>query len=192
MAHSTGFEPVTARFVAEYSIQLSYECVLWRRTGDSNPRHPFEVYSLSRGAPSATRPALRNKARMIIASPAACKNFLNSTACQPLRNQSGRKQKAHAFRHGLSLYGALDRIRTCDRSVRSRVLYPAELRVRMEVLYQTYRWLYQITQHSYGLPMTAKDLEMAHSTGFEPVTARFVAEYSIQLSYECVFGCCAF
>ena len=28
MAHSAGFEPATARFVAEYSIQLSYECVL--------------------------------------------------------------------------------------------------------------------------------------------------------------------
>ncbi len=29
---------------------------------------------------------------------------------------------------------------------------------------------------------------MAHSAGFEPATARFVAEYSIQLSYECVKG----
>ena len=28
---------------------------------------------------------------------------------------------------------------------------------------------------------------MAHSAGFEPATARFVAEYSIQLSYECVY-----
>lgn len=31
MAHSGGFEPPTARFVAEYSIQLSYECVVTRR-----------------------------------------------------------------------------------------------------------------------------------------------------------------
>ena len=30
MAHSGGFEPPTARFVAEYSIQLSYECVVGR------------------------------------------------------------------------------------------------------------------------------------------------------------------
>ena len=28
MAHSGGFEPPTARFVAGYSIQLSYECTL--------------------------------------------------------------------------------------------------------------------------------------------------------------------
>ena len=30
-------------------------------------------------------------------------------------------------------------------------------------------------------------LYMVHSGGFEPPTARFVAEYSIQLSYECIF-----
>ena len=30
--------------------------------------------------------------------------------------------------------GAPERIRTSDRSVRSRVLYPAELRVRIELL----------------------------------------------------------
>ena len=31
----------------------------WRRGRDSNPRYPFGVYSLSRGAPSTTRPPLR-------------------------------------------------------------------------------------------------------------------------------------
>jgi site-specific DNA recombinase len=31
----------------------------WRRGWDSNPREPFEPYSLSRGAPSTTRPPLR-------------------------------------------------------------------------------------------------------------------------------------
>ncbi len=35
-------------------------------------------------------------------------------------------------------------------------------------------------------------LYMAHSGGFEPPTARFVAEYSIQLSYECVFNECEY
>ena len=32
------------------------------------------------------------------------------------------------------------------------------------------------------------DLNMARLGGFEPPTARFVAEYSIQLSYECIVG----
>jgi hypothetical protein len=46
MAHPGGFEPPTARFVAEYSIQLSYGCVTitlkrfskWRIREDSNLR----------------------------------------------------------------------------------------------------------------------------------------------------------
>ncbi len=37
-----------------------------------------------------------------------------------------------------------------------------------------------------GSAITAEPLfYMVHSGGFEPPTARFVAEYSIQLSYEC-------
>ena len=41
--------------------------------------------------------------------------------------------------NGLHIFnGALGRIRTCDRSVRSRVLYPAELRVRFIQVRQNY------------------------------------------------------
>ena len=65
MVHPGGFEPPTARFVAEYSIQLSYGCIR-------------ELLS----------------------------EIVN---------------------------GASGRIRTSDRSVRSRVLYPAELRMQMAV-----------------------------------------------------------
>ena len=32
---------------------------IWRRKRDSNPRYAINVYTLSRGAPSATRPLLR-------------------------------------------------------------------------------------------------------------------------------------
>jgi hypothetical protein len=32
---------------------------LWRRETDSNPRYPFEVYTLSRRAPSTTRTPLQ-------------------------------------------------------------------------------------------------------------------------------------
>ncbi len=69
MVHPGGFEPPTARFVAEYSIQLSYGCIrLLLYCRYSIPRMPYEVKD-----------------------------------------------------------GASRRIRTSDRSVRSRVLYPAEL-----------------------------------------------------------------
>ena len=73
LADSGGFEPPTARFVAEYSIQLSYESIL--RFYTSSPLVTFA-----------------NRITAI--------HFVN---------------------------GALRRIRTSDRSVRSRVLYPAAL-----------------------------------------------------------------
>ncbi|CAI8847699.1 hypothetical protein EMIT0P100_210023 [Pseudomonas sp. IT-P100] len=44
--------------------------------------------------------------------------------------------KKPALNAGFLVFGALDRIRTCDRSVRSRVLYPAELRVQFVFLDQ--------------------------------------------------------
>ncbi len=74
--HPGGFEPPTARFVAEYSIQLSYGCI-----------------------------GKLTLLQILI----------------PLK-------KLYQVRDGAS-----GRIRTSDRSVRSRVLYPAELRMQMAV-----------------------------------------------------------
>ena len=96
MAHSGGFEPPTARFVAEYSIQLSYECVV-----GENYTHFFSLVIRLR--------VVKTK-----------KNPLKSVG---------------------SLYGALGRIRTSDRSVRSRVLYPAELRVRVGANYRLFSYI---------------------------------------------------
>ncbi len=76
MVHPGGFEPPTARFVAEYSIQLSYGCI---------------------------------------------GKFILLLILIPLL-------KPYQLRDGAS-----GRIRTSDRSVRSRVLYPAELRMQMAV-----------------------------------------------------------
>ena len=49
---------------------------------------------------------------------------------------------------GFLVFGALDRIRTCDRSVRSRVLYPAELRVQVVFVKPDHRWLKQVNRLS--------------------------------------------
>ena len=38
------------------------KCLNWRRERDSNPRRAFDPYTLSRGAPSTTRPSLRLRA----------------------------------------------------------------------------------------------------------------------------------
>ena len=72
MADAGGFEPPTARFVAEYSIQLSYASVV----------------------------------QLFLTSPSNVTSYVD-------------------------LDGGRRRIRTSDRSVRSRVLYPAELCVHL-------------------------------------------------------------
>ena len=48
-------------FYSHYYLYLSVKKVpnfIWRRERDLNPRYPFGVYTLSRGAPSTTRPSL--------------------------------------------------------------------------------------------------------------------------------------
>ena len=116
--------------------------------------------------------------------------------------------------------GASGRIRTSDRSVRSRVLYPAELRMHREtcftadidtaakavsskrwcireddslgspfgpLLKQRYPpWRWRLSRRPWNNSVAAISEKMVHPGGFEPPTARFVAEYSIQLSYGCI------
>ena len=67
MVRPERFELPTLWFVARYSIQLSYGRIFnWRRGRDSNPRWNFVPYSLSRGAPSTTRPPLQSMVREYI------------------------------------------------------------------------------------------------------------------------------
>ena len=90
MVHPGGFEPPTARFVAEYSIQLSYGCIR---------ENCFTTLS-----------------SLVLA-------IISQTVKQQFDCHFGED-------------GASGRIRTSDRSVRSRVLYPAELRMHQgELLY---------------------------------------------------------
>ena len=59
MARPARFERATAWFVARYSIQLSYgRLILLAEREGFEPSIRVNVYTLSRGAPSATRPPL--------------------------------------------------------------------------------------------------------------------------------------
>ena len=61
MARPARFERATAWFVARYSIQLSYgRLILMAEREGFEPSIRVNVYTLSRGAPSATRPPLHN------------------------------------------------------------------------------------------------------------------------------------
>ncbi len=118
--HPGGFEPPTARFVAEYSIQLSYGCIgklallpiLIRR---------LTLYPVRDGA-SGRMTRLHLALRAV--AWATLSSLVLAVKPQPLKQQRD---------YCLGEDGASGRIRTSDRSVRSRVLYPAELRMQMAV-----------------------------------------------------------
>ncbi len=115
--HPGGFEPPTARFVAEYSIQLSYGCI-----GKLYFTADFDT---------ATK-AVSSKRWCIREDYSPC-----GSPFGPLL-----KQRYHPW---------------CLRLFR--------------YLFDTF--IAEISEN------------MVHPGGFEPPTARFVAEYSIQLSYGC-------
>ncbi len=123
MVHPGGFEPPTARFVAEYSIQLSYGCIgkfilLLILISLLKP------YQVRDGASGRIRTSDRS-VRSRVLYPAELRMhretyFTADFLIPPLKPYQVRD-------------GASGRIRTSDRSVRSRVLYPAELRMQMAV-----------------------------------------------------------
>ena len=121
--HPGGFEPPTARFVAEYSIQLSYGCI-------------GKIY-FTADIDIATK-AISSKRWCIREDYSPCGSPFGPLLAQrypswclrliplPLRYPHCRR-----FRR----ICASGRIRTSDRSVRSRVLYPAELRMHREIYF---------------------------------------------------------
>ncbi len=119
MVHPGGFEPPTARFVAEYSIQLSYGCI-------------GKIY-FTADIDTATKAI---------------------------------SSKRWCIREGLLA------LRLALRAVAKATLSSLVLAV---------------STATSSIPSSLKITEnMVHPGGFEPPTARFVAEYSIQLSYGCI------
>src|ERR1700733_11495125 len=82
----------------------------WRRERDSNPRRAFDPYTLSRGAPSTTRPSLRVPKMLPVQSGCAgmARTALRGghdtqkTKCAPKRASRSRFEAgAHEARHRL-------------------------------------------------------------------------------------------
>ncbi len=128
VADPRGFEPLTARFVAEYSIQLSYgsDTVVLDQitTGGITPidkRPASSCMADPRGfEPLTARFVAEYSIQLSYGSRSVVLDQITTG-----NNDAGLTGRP------ASLYGGPKRIRTSDRSVRSRVLYPAELWVRV-------------------------------------------------------------
>ncbi len=122
MVHPGGFEPPTARFVAEYSIQLSYGCI---GICFCTTRYSVLLHKQHKVKDGASGRITRLRLALRVVAKATLSSLVLAIISQSMKQQSGCY---------LGEYGASGRIRTSDRSVRSRVLYPAELRMHRDLL----------------------------------------------------------
>ena len=119
--HPGGFEPPTARFVAEYSIQLSYGCIgIYCCT----TRYSVLLHKQHKVKDGASGSITRLRLALRVVAKATLSSLVLAIISHSMKQQ---------FSCYLGEDGASGRIRTSDRSVRSRVLYPAELRMQMAV-----------------------------------------------------------
>ena len=122
MVHPGGFEPPTARFVAEYSIQLSYGCI---------GKYCLLLISCHSSLNDMKGDGASGRMiRLRLTLAGRCIRSVILPGARGFHRLPCRAVNARAMER----YGASGRIRTSDRSVRSRVLYPAELRMHREIL----------------------------------------------------------
>ncbi len=164
MVHPGGFEPPTARFVAEYSIQLSYGCI--------------GIYCFTAGSTSSLLMSLRNMVHPGGFEPPTAR-FVAEYSIQLSYGCIGDTALLLIQRHANCNHAEEDG--ASGRMIRLRLTLTGRCTAALSSLDFAINIAYQVTP---SLLMSLRN--MVHPGGFEPPTARFVAEYSIQLSYGCI------